>query len=193
LRLQTRKTSWRDVRIEPATPEDLAEIQAAYEDARFKQQTLGAIVWPEFTEAQILAEIDTRHLFRVVAVDAISGVFSIATEDPAIWGAYERGAHLYLHRIARAARHPGRGLMDGILAWAEQRCAALRREGLRMDTWASNTNLIAYYQRYGFRVVDERRLVADPRLPAHYHGNVFALLERACEPRMPRAELLERS
>ena len=47
-----------------------------------------------------------------------------------------------------------------------------------MDTWAGNTALIALYERRGFRLVEERRLEADPRLAEHYHGNSFALLER---------------
>lgn len=170
------------MRIEPATPGDLADIRAAYEHGRVTQRERGSIVWPEFTDAAILGEIKAQHLFRVVNEGATVGVFSVAYDDPAIWGSHERGAHLYLHRIARAAEYPGRGLMDAILSWAGQQCTLLGREGLRMDTWASNAALIAFYQRRGFRVVAERRLAADPRLPPHYHGNAFALLERSCEP-----------
>jgi len=170
------------MRIEPATPGDLADIRAAYEHGRVTQREQGSIVWPEFTDAAILSEITAQHLFRVVIESATVGVFSVAYDDPAIWGSHERGAHLYLHRIARAAEYPGRGLMDAILTWAGQQCTQLGRDGLRMDTWASNTALIGFYQRRGFRLVAERQLGADPRLPAHYHGNAFALLERSCEP-----------
>ena len=169
------------MRIEPATQHDLGDIRAAYEHGRVIQRDQGSIVWPEFTDAAILAEVESRRLFRVVDDDAIVGTFSIAYEDPAIWGSHERGAHLYLHRIARAAHYPGRGLMDAILAWAVHECARLGRDGLRVDTWASNAALIGFYQGRGFRLVAERRLGADPRLPPHYHGNAFALLERPCE------------
>ena len=167
--------------IEPAAPHDLADIRAAYEHGRITQREQGSVVWPEFTDAAILGEIDARQLFRVVVDDAIVGVFSVAYEDPAIWGSHERGAHLYLHRIARAAQYPGRGLMDAILTWAGQQCTLLGREGLRMDTWASNEALIGFYQRRGFHLVAEHTLGPDPRLPPHYHGNAFALLERTCE------------
>lgn len=170
------------MRIEPATPHDLADIRAAYEHGRATQREQGSMVWPEFTDAAILREIDARHLFRVVDEDAVVGVFSVAYEDAAIWGPHERGAHLYLHRIARAADYPGRGLMDAILTWADDQCTVLGRAGLRVDTWASNTALISFYQRRGFRLVGERRLGVDPRLPPHYHGNAFALLERSGEP-----------
>jgi ribosomal protein S18 acetylase RimI-like enzyme len=170
------------VRIEPATPDDLADVRAAYEHGRTTQRDQGSIVWPEFSDAAILGEIEARQLFRIVDGDAIVGVFSVAYEDAAIWGPHERGTHLYLHRIARAAAFPGRGLMDAILTWADERCKALRRSGIRMDTWASNTALIAFYERRGFRLVDRRRIGVDHRLPPHYHGNEFALLEQPVGP-----------
>ena len=170
------------MRIEPATATDLADIRAAYEHARATQREQGSIVWPEFADESILEEIRERQLYRVLSDHAIVGVFSLVHADPAIWGPHERGNHLYLHRIARAVHYPGRGLTDVILSWAAQQCTLLRRDGLRMDTWASNTPLIDFYLRHGFRVVGERRLGADPRLPPHYHGSTFALLERACGP-----------
>jgi ribosomal protein S18 acetylase RimI-like enzyme len=168
------------MRVEPATPADLPAVRAAYADARAIQRAQHAVVWPEFGDAAILAEIAAGQLFRLVDGDAIVGVCSVAAEDPAIWGDRERGAHLYLHRIARAPN--GRGLLDVVLAWAHARCRALGRAGLRMDTWASNGALVAYYQRLGFAVVGQRRLAADDRLPAHYHGIEVALLEAPCGP-----------
>ena len=50
-------------------------------------------------------------------------------------------------------------------------------DGLRMDTWASNDTLIAYYGARGFRLVGTRRLEANPQLAVHYHGIEVALLE----------------
>ena len=49
-----------------------------------------------------------------------------------------------------------------------------------MDTWASNEALVTYYERQGFRVVARRRIGTEPRLPAHYQGNEFILLEESC-------------
>src|SRR5688572_15636958 len=106
------------MRVEPAAPDDLSAVRAAYADAREIQQEQGAILWPEFPDASILAEVEAGRLFRVVDGDALVGVFSVAYEDEAIWGEHERGAHIYLHRIARAATYPGRGLIGAVLAWA---------------------------------------------------------------------------
>jgi ribosomal protein S18 acetylase RimI-like enzyme len=168
------------MRVEPATPDDLPAVREACADARTIQRQQGSVIWPEFTDAAILLEIEAGHLLRVLDGHALVGVFSVAYEDPAIWGEHERGAHIYLHRIARAATYPGRGLLDAVLAWARAQCQSLGRAGLRMDTWASNAALIAYYQRRGFNLVGRRCLAADLRLPAHYHGIEVALLEEPC-------------
>ncbi|MEO7456454.1 MAG: GNAT family N-acetyltransferase [Gemmatimonadaceae bacterium] len=152
-------------------------MRSAYAHAQVIQRQQGAIVWPDFTEASIHADIDARCLYRVMDGDALVGVFSIAYDDAAIWGDRERGAHLYLHRIARAQGSQRGGLVASALTWARAHCRALERECLRLDTWASNATLIAFYEGQGFRVVDRRRFGVDPRLPSNYHGNEFALLE----------------
>jgi ribosomal protein S18 acetylase RimI-like enzyme len=165
------------MRVEPATIEDLPAVRATYADARAIQRARGTIGWPEFPDEAIRAELTAGRVFRVLDGDSLVGVFSVAEEDPAIWGTLERGEHLYLHRIARAAGYRGRGLVTTVLAWARDRCRRLGRAGLRMDTWASNEALIALYATHGFRLVGRRRIGVEPRLPAHYHGGEFALLE----------------
>lgn len=165
------------MRIASATAEHLPAIRAAYADARAIQRAAGGEVWLEFLDAAILAEINAGHLFRVLDGEALAGVFTVAYEDPIIWGDMERGAHIYLHRLARATAYPGRGLLDAVLAWARAECRRLGREGLRIDTWASNSALVALYERAGFTLVGHTRTPADDRLPAHYHGTELALLE----------------
>lgn len=165
------------MRVEAATRNDLGDVRAAYAAAREIQRQQGGIQWPPFPDASILAEVDRGHLLRVMNGAVMGGVFSIAHRDDPIWGEYERGEHLYLHRIARAAGYPGRGLLDTVLAWSRTHGRALGWVGLRMDTWASNHALVDLYRRYGFHVVAQRRIGIEPRLPTHYHGNEFTLLE----------------
>lgn len=164
-------------RVEPAAASDLPAIRAAYADARRIQHEQNAILWPEFPDESIIAEIEAGRLFRVMDGDALVGVFSVTYEDEAIWGELERGEHIYLHRIARASTYRGKGLIAAVLAWARAHCCAVGRAGLRMDTWASNEALVSLYKRHGFRVVGRRRIGTEPRLPPHYHGGEFTLLE----------------
>ncbi len=173
--------------VEPATPSHLDDIRAAYANGRAHQAAQHAPVWPEFTDRSILDEIEAGRLFRVTSEDEFVGVFSIAYEDPAIWGERERGAHIYLHRVARAATSPTRGLFDAVLRWSFAKCEVLGREGVRMDTWGDNAPLIAYYQSLGFTLLDKRRIPKDQRLPDAYYGLELALLERPLKSVTPRA------
>jgi ribosomal protein S18 acetylase RimI-like enzyme len=165
--------------VVPATPADLSEVRAAYADARALQAAHLAFQWPEFPDSWILDQMVAGLLFRVLDGDALVGVFTVAYEDPAIWGELERGAHIYLHRFARAASYRGRGLVSAIVAWAIARCEALGREGLRLDTWGHNDALIAFYEAHGFTLIDKRTMGSDPRLSPHYDGLHLALLERS--------------
>lgn len=166
------------MQVVPATPADLTAIRSAYTDGRARQRETRSPVWPEFTDAAILAEINSGYLFRVVDGSTLVGVFSAVPEDAAIWGELERSAHIYLHRIARASSYPGGGLVDAILAWAITRCETLGLEGLRMDTWGSNDVLLDYYGKRGFSLVGTRRIPTDSSLSEHYRGIELALLER---------------
>ena len=125
----------------------------------------------------MLEEINLSRLLCVVDEHGIAGVFSISYDDGALWGERERSQHVYLHRIAKGAESRVSGLLDVVLAWARVHCRHLGRSGLRMDTWASNTALIALYESRGFRIVDRSRVGYDERLPVQYHDNDFVLLE----------------
>jgi ribosomal protein S18 acetylase RimI-like enzyme len=165
------------MQIQPATSADLPAIRAAYAHGRAMQRESGSELWPEFPDTAILAEINSGGLLRVLDGNALVGVFTAVFEDAALWGDRERHAHIYLHRIARTSTYSGRGLVDAVLAWAQARGEELGLEGLRMDTWASNEALIAYYGKRGFTLVGRTRISNDSPLP-HYRGLELALMER---------------
>ena len=168
------------LRVTSASLENLEAVRAIYADGRITQRSQGSTVWPEFSDDAIRREIDGHLLFLILAGDELAGVFSVAYEDGAIWRERECGAHVYLHRIVRAHAYRGGGIIDAVLEWARGQCRALGRAGLRMDTWANNTQLINYYRKLGFDLVGTQRIDTDSRLPAHYHGLEFALLEQSC-------------
>lgn len=166
------------LRVEQAAPPDLASVRTAYDRAQATQQKLGAPTWPGFSDESILAEIREGRLFRIMDGSELAGVFTVAYEDDAIWGELERGAHIYLHRIARTEHRAASPLMQTIVSWALAQCEAMARDGLRMDTWADNPAIIAYYRTMGFEQIGTRRMTNDPRLSPHYHGLELALMER---------------
>jgi hypothetical protein len=166
--------------IQPASLSDLSRIQAAYAEGRRRQRQYGTLVWPEFADASLMAEMRSRRLFRVMEDDAMVGTFVIAYEDAAVWGDRDRGAHVYLHRIARSPSSTSRGLLQSVIDWACAHSGELQREGVRMDTAAASSQLVDYYERAGFVIVGRHLIGPDPTLPAHYHGTEVALFEMAC-------------
>ena len=166
--------------IEPASIGDLSRIQEAYAEGRRIQTERGTLVWPEFSDALLTAEVRERKLLRVMDNDAMVGTFAIAYEDQAVWGDRERGAHVYLHRIARSPSPASRGLLHRVVDWARSHSRQLQREGIRMDMAAASSQLVAYYERAGFVVVGRHVIGPDPDLPAHYHGTEVVLLEMNC-------------
>lgn len=165
------------MRVEQATHADLPVVRSAYAHAQAMQREQRAPEWPGFSDDSILSEIDGARLYRIMDGDAVAGVFTVAYHDPAIWGDMERGAHIYLHRIARTEHRASGRIMDAVISWGSARCEELGREGLRIDTWAANPALVAYYGTFGFALVTTRRMGDDPRLSPHYHGLELALLE----------------
>ena len=143
--------------VEPATPAHLPESAPPTPTRAPCRRRIAPSSGPSSPTARSSTEMESGLLFRVLDGDALVGVFTVAYEDPAIWGELERGAHIYLHRFARAASYPGRGLVDAILAWAIARCEALGRDGLRLDTWGGNDALIAFYESRGFTLVASAR------------------------------------
>lgn len=171
------------MRVQHATLSDLPAIRAVYAGAREIQREQGATLWDEFPPQLTITELEQGRLFRVLDGDVLAGVFTVAYEDEAIWGAREHGEHVYLHRIARATTYSGRGIMRAVLEWAWAECRRLGRAGLRIDTWANNRALIDFYEGKGFHFVCARRIGVEPRLPPHYQGIELALLEASGESR----------
>lgn len=169
--------------VEPASIGDLPRIQEAYAESRRRQLECGTLVWPEFSDASLIAEVRARKLFRVMDNDMM-GTFAVTYEDPAVWGERERGAHVYLHRIARSPSGTSRGLLRSVIEWACAHSRELQREGIRLDTAAASSQLVAYYEQAGLVVVGRHIIGPDPTLPTHYHGTEVALFEMACPARV---------
>lgn len=165
------------MRIEAAVPTNLDQVRAVYADARARQLAQQVDAWPQFLDADILAEIASGRLLLVWSNDCLAGVFTVAYTDRLISGERECGAHVYLHRVARSECSGGVALFPHILEWTCTLSRAQELTGIRVDTWASNSTLIAYYERFGFRKVANRRVPPSTGLPAHYDDLDVALLE----------------
>jgi hypothetical protein len=65
------------------------------------------------------------------------------------------------------------------LSWTQQLAQGHSRPFIRMDTWADNKQLVAYYNSFGFEVVERYLTPNIPELLVQNRGLDLALLELA--------------
>lgn len=73
--------------------------------------------------------------------------------NPDLWTEVERKTEaVYLHRLVVHQMHQGRGIGAKLIDWAVKKGRKLNRhvESVRLDTWADNQELHAYYLNQGF-------------------------------------------
>jgi len=98
----------------------------------------------------IVEEIRAGRHFTVREDGVILGCVSVLFADSEIWEELEDGRAIYLHRMCVNPARKGNHLAAILLKWALEYSASMKRDFVRIDTWASNNRLIEYYLRCGF-------------------------------------------
>jgi ribosomal protein S18 acetylase RimI-like enzyme len=160
-----------------ATIGDLETILKLYDQAIEFQKTVFDKHWLGFDTDLVNREIREGRLWKILEDDGIACIFSVAYEDPIIWGADSGKSAMYIHRIVTSPAFRGRGYTLKVTEWAKLHAADNELRFIRMDTWGDNQKLIDYYQECGFefhgRVTPEE---SDTR-PKHYTGISLSLFE----------------
>lgn len=167
--------------IVKTSPGDLDIMRYMWDEALNFQKETGNPVWPEFPEELIAKEIESGLNYKLTSGDKILCYFSVAFSDPVIWGEMERGDALYLHRGVTNPAFRGLGLTRFIFEWARVMAKLIDRKYIRIDTWGSNTSLINYYTRSGFKHIGYKNMGEAPGLPAHYKNLRLAIFETAVD------------
>lgn len=159
-------------------PSRLARFEDLWRQAAVFQQQIGVPAWTAFPATFIEADMaDSRHFMGVRDDGACTGYFSVAWRDEAIWLDRDRDDAIYIHRMCGNQKTRGDRFAAHVFDWALRFATGAGRGFVRMDTWAENDRLIAYYERCGFVRVGTRTIGEEPRLPPHYQGISLALFE----------------
>lgn len=156
---------------------DLELIFGFFDESIVYQESKGYPVWRNYDRQAIIKDIAAGNQYKVVMNAQPVIVFSVAYSDKVIWREMDDGNAIYLHRIVVNPEFKGKKLFGVILKWA---IAHVRERGLkyvRMDTWASNTNIIAYYKGFGFVFVENYTTPDSSTLPTHNRKLALSLLE----------------
>ncbi|MFZ5973292.1 MAG: GNAT family N-acetyltransferase [Bacteroidota bacterium] len=163
--------------IVPATFADLDIILGLFEEAIRYQRDNDYIGWKSMDVDFLKADIRHGLLYKVLSEGRILGVFSVCFVDKLIWRDKEKGDAIYLHRIVLNRAYAGAKIFGLVLHWATSYARKNRLRYVRMDTWAENAKLIGYYQRYGFRVIENYTTEDTNELPIQHRNLKVALLE----------------
>src|SRR5580700_11236819 len=136
--------------IVPTTFADIECIYSLFESAIQYQQKKQYPVWNGIDREMVQIDIAHKRQYKIISGGDILCIFSVVWSDPHIWRERDNSDALYLHRIVVNPRHKGHRHFGKILNWSINFAERQHRKIIRMDTWASNPTIIAYYQSFGF-------------------------------------------
>lgn len=176
------------MRFENSSPSDLELIFDLYDKAIEFQKTVFDKQWLGFDAALVNREIDEGRLWKIVEEAGVGCIYSVAYEDPIIWGEGSDVAAMYIHRIVTNPEFRGRGYVRAIVDWARGHAASIDIRYIRMDTWADNLKLKEYYLGCGFEWKGTVSPEDSPTMPAHYRGIKLGLFEMDLAKGEPQAQ-----
>lgn len=148
-----------------------------YDKAIEFQKTVFDKQWLGFDADLVRREIAEGRLWKIVDDGGVGCIYSIAFEDPVIWGADSHISAMYIHRIVTNPHFRGRSYVRKIVGWAREHAADNAIRFIRMDTWADNLKLKDYYLGCGFAWKGTVSPADSPTMPAHYRGIQLGLFE----------------
>lgn len=156
------------VTVRPATAADLDAVAALLDGCARWLRDRGIRQWPvpfprhlvatAVADGTLLLACHPVPAYGSGPVDDLLGTVRLLEDDPDVWGEQPPVA-LYAHMLAVARRASGRRLGGLLLDEAERHAAAVDRPLLRLDCWAGNPDLAAWYAARGFAergVVEQR-------------------------------------
>jgi ribosomal protein S18 acetylase RimI-like enzyme len=165
------------MRFENAISADFDTIFDLYDKAIEFQKTVFDKQWLGFDAELVNREISEGRLWKIVEDGVVACIYSVAYEDPIIWGPESHLASMYIHRIVTNPEFRGRGYVGKIVEWARVHAAENDLRYIRMDTWADNLKLKDYYLGCGFEWKGTVSPEDSPTMPAHYRGIQLGLFE----------------
>ncbi|MEO8648730.1 MAG: GNAT family N-acetyltransferase [Acidobacteriota bacterium] len=163
--------------IVTADPSDVEHIFQLYDKAIEFQKQVFDKHWLGFEVKLVDREIAEGRLWKILEDGLIACIFSIAYEDPFIWGEDSSESAMYIHRIVTDPKFRGRGYVKTITEWAKDHARGKGFRFIRMDTWGDNLKLLEYYKSYGFQYLGNVSPQDSDTMPEHYRGITLSLFE----------------
>ncbi|MDM1293191.1 GNAT family N-acetyltransferase [Sphingobacterium sp. N143] len=166
-----------DFHISNTTHNDWNKVIELFRKAMQLQGKNGYKVWEKIDEKGVQKDINNGLQYKIVQHGDLLCVFSIQLSDPFIWQERDKGDAIYLHRIVVNPDFKGQKQFAKVLHWSKLYGIRNNLKYIRMDTWADNRKIIAYYRSFGFEFVGNHKTGNEPDLPIQNRNLAVALLE----------------
>ena len=146
-----------------ASPEDVADVcSVLLEAARWQKEIRTAMWLPQMLGPDRVGPDVAEGLFVLArSGDEPAGTFKFQLSDPLFWPELEANDSAFVHRLAVRRKFAGLGVSTAMLEWAEDRARSLGKSYLRLDCDARRPRLRAVYERHGFALHDEIRVMGE--------------------------------
>lgn len=155
---------------------DVDTIFDFYDMAIVHQKKVFNKHWQGFSRTLVETEIAENRQYKILVDGALACIFAVTFSDQLIWGDRDHDA-IYIHRIVTHPDFRGYAFVKEIIKWAKKYASANTIKYIRMDTWADNEKLLAYYTGCGFDYVGVVTMEKTEGLPKHYEGISLSLFE----------------
>jgi len=149
--------------IKQVTQSDIPTLESILLDTvnwlnEMEQPLWGAdeVKWDELSK-----NYQIGNFYIAYADDEPSGCMALVDYDPFFWPDIEKGASLFMHKLAvtKAARKSG--IADALMDFFKKQGAERGVKTLRLDTHALRPRLRAFYERHGFVFVEVKVFKGD--------------------------------
>jgi len=155
---------------------DIDTIFEFYDMAIAHQKKVFNKHWQGFSLDLVTQEVSENRQYKILVDGVVACVFAVTFADKLIWGDRDQDS-IYIHRIVTHPNFRGYAFVKEIIKWAKDFASENNIKYIRMDTWADNEKLLAYYTSCGFEYVGVVTLNESEGLPKHYEGISLSLFE----------------
>ena len=134
-------------------------------------------VWKGYDKDILRKEAKELKQYKILIDDEIAFIFSVIYSNKLLWRERDKDDAIYLHRIVVNPKYKGRKLFGVLLDWAINHAKEKGAGFIRMDTWGDNPNIVAYYEGYEFKFIENYTTPDIPELPIPHRNLYLALLE----------------
>ncbi|WP_205942962.1 GNAT family N-acetyltransferase [Pedobacter frigidisoli] len=164
------------IQIQNSQSTDIDVIFEFYDMAIAHQKKVFNKHWQGFSRELVTNEIAENRQYKILVDGVVACVFAVTFNDKLIWGDRDHDS-IYIHRIVTHPNFRGYSFVKEIIKWAKKYALENHLKYIRMDTWADNEKLLAYYTGCGFDYVGMVTLNETEGLPKHYEGISLSLFE----------------